>query len=212
MKTKWKLIGQNDSQSDFAGMVNRYMRIPIFNGNHAWVIMTVGLDTRDGTMIKSRIALLFLLCLGVSAYAQGSGKEMFSWTDEEGVVHFTDQRPAGQDVTVHQIPDLGGSGDDRSSNLPPAGEGRAVNQGEESQALSPADQRREEMAERRKEILAAREKNEKACTDRRAEVERLEPHRRVYFTNEEGETERMDDVVRTDRVAEAKAYIAENCN
>ena len=42
-------------------------------------------------------------------------------------------------------------------------------------------------------------------------MDRLEPNRRVFFTNEQGETERMDDVARTNRVAELKAQIAKNC-
>jgi hypothetical protein len=33
----------------------------------------------------------------------------------------------------------------------------------------------------------------------------------VFSTNEKGETERMDDVVRTDRVAELRDLIGNNC-
>jgi hypothetical protein len=33
----------------------------------------------------------------------------------------------------------------------------------------------------------------------------------VFFTNEAGETERMDDVERTNQVAEARAFIEANC-
>jgi len=54
--------------------------------------------------------------------------------------------------------------------------------------------------------------NDAECAAKSAEVAELEPHRRVFFTNEEGETERMDDVERTNRVAEAKAFIEKNCN
>ena len=132
---------------------------------------------------------------------------MYSWTDENGVVHFTDQRPPGQEVTVIDIP---ASSPQPESNLP-QGEGPAVNRADDTEQLSLADQQREEMAARREEILAAREKNAKACDDARAEVARLEPNRRVFFTNEKGEVERMDDVVRTNKVADAKAFIEENC-
>ena len=50
------------------------------------------------------------------------------------------------------------------------------------------------------------------CAAWQAEVDRLEPNRRVFFTNEQGETERMDDVERTNKVAELKSQIARNCN
>lgn len=158
-------------------------------------------------MIKILLSVALMFCLAVPAAAQEGSRQMFSWTDENGVVHFTDQRPPGQEVTVIDIP---ASSTQPASNLP-QGEGPAVDRSNPSEQLSPADQRREEMATRRAEILAAREKNAKICAEKRDEVARLEPNRRVFFTNEEGEVERMDDVVRTDKVAEAKAYIDANC-
>lgn len=171
--------------------------------------MITGLDTRDVTMIKSLLGFALLFCLAVPIYAQDGGKQMFRWTDENGVVHFSDQRPSGQDVSVIDIPDSGEQ--QSSSNMPPPGEVPAVDQSGSTSNLSPADQRREEMDKRREEILAAREENQKACSEALSEVARLEPNRRVYFTNEQGEVERMDDVVRTDTVAELKAFIAANC-
>jgi hypothetical protein len=158
-------------------------------------------------MNKILFSFALVFCLAVPAAAQEEGRQMYRWTDENGVVHFTDQRPPGQAVTVIDIP---ASSSQPASNLP-QGEGPAVDSPDNAEQLSPADQRREEMATRREVILAAREKNAKACADARAELDRLEPNRRVFFTNEKGEVERMDDVVRTDKVAEAKAYIEENC-
>jgi len=158
-------------------------------------------------MIKILFSFVLVFCLAVPAAAQEEGRQMYRWTDENGVVHFTDQRPPGQDVMVIDIP---ATSPPSSTNLTP-GESPATSEPNDTEQLSPADQRRKEMEARRAEILAAREKNAKICAEKRDEVARLEPNRRVYFTNEEGEVERMDDVVRTDRVAEAKAYIEENC-
>ena len=76
---------------------------------------------------------------------------MYSWTDENGVVYFSDIKPEGQEAQSRVIP-----------------------QGQ-------------------------------------AELDRLEPHRRVFFTNEKGETERVDDVERANKVAQLKAQIAKNC-
>ena len=171
--------------------------------------MAEGLDTRDVTMIRLIVGATVLLCLTVSAYAQEGSKQMFSWTDENGVVHFSDQRPSGREVTVIDIP---ASSEPQSGiNLPPPGEEPEDNQAGSTERLSPAEKKRREMAKRREEILAAREKNERECSEARTELAKIEPNRRVYFTNEEGEVERMDDVVRTDRVAAVKKFIEDNC-
>lgn len=171
-------------------------------------MIIAGWDTRDGTMIRLIIGLVLFISLTGAAFAQEGGREMYSWTDENGVVHFSDQRPAGQQVEVHQIPDSPASA---PSSPPPADESSAVNATEEADTRSPAQIQRDEMAKRREAILAAREKNDMACAQRQAEVDELEPNRRVFFTNEQGEVERMDDVERVNRVAEAKAFLEANC-
>jgi len=157
----------------------------------------------DGNMIRAilYLSLTVVFFLSVAGSAFGQSKQMYSWTDENGVVHFTDSRPAGQEVTVHDIPD----------SEPPA-ESDLQEQYEAVDELSPGQQRREEITQQRQEAQAAANESEAACAEMRDRVERLEPHRRVFIVNEEGETVRMDDVERTDRVAEAKAFIEENCN
>ena len=77
---------------------------------------------------------------------------------------------------------------------------------------SAAQQRREDIQRKARESQDQEVRTRQQCQAWQAEVERLEPNRRVFYTNEEGETERMDDVERTDRVAELKSLIAENCN
>ena len=163
------------------------------------------LETVTADVIMIRAILYFsvtaIFCLSVSGSAFGQGKQMYSWTDENGVVHFTDERPVGQEVTVHDI-----SESDPSTATSPS------QQVDVASEPSLAQQRRDEIAQRRQEIQAEAAVNDAECAAKRAEVAELEPHRRVFFTNEEGETERMDDVERTNRVAEAKAFIEKNCN
>jgi hypothetical protein len=76
---------------------------------------------------------------------------------------------------------------------------------------SVAEQRREDIRRKGQESQAQKATAERNCEAWRAEVARLEPNRRVFFTNEQGETERMDDVARTDRVAELNSMIEQNC-
>lgn len=147
------------------------------------------------------LGLTVIFGLSVASSAFGQSKQMYSWTDENGVVHFTDSRPEGQEVTVHDIPD---------SEAP--AENDLQEQYEAVDELSPGQQRREEITQQRQEAQAAANESEAECAAMRDRVERLEPHRRVFFVNEEGETVRMDDVERADQVAEAKVFIEENCN
>ena len=146
------------------------------------------------------LAITIISCLCISTAASAQSKQMYSWTDENGVVHFTDERPADQEVSVIDIPDS--QPQTAVSPSQPA---------DEANESSLAQQRRDEIAQRRQENREQAAVLEVECATKRAEVEALEPHRRVFFTNEEGETERMDDVERTEQVAEARAFIEANC-
>ena len=53
---------------------------------------------------------------------------------------------------------------------------------------------------------------EAQCAAWQADVDRLEPHRRQFYTDESGETVRMDDEERVKLVAELKQKFADNCN
>ena len=68
------------------------------------------------------------------------------------------------------------------------------------------------MAEVRKERREAQAEIDLMCQKHSKRVEQIEPYRRVYYTNEQGERERMDDNLRVELVDESKAYIAENCD
>lgn len=149
------------------------------------------------------LAATIICCFCIVSTAYGQSRQMYSWTDENGVVHFTDERPEGQDVTVLAIPD---------SDPSPAAATSPAQADDVASEPSLAQQRRDEIAQRRREIQEETALNDAECAAKRAEVEALEPHRRVFFTNEEGETERLDDVERTNRVAEANAFIEKNCN
>ena len=74
-----------------------------------------------------------------------------------------------------------------------------------------AQQRRDEIAQKSGEAQANKAVKDMECTAWQAEVDRLEPNRRVFYTNDEGETVRMDDVERTNGVANLKSQIAKNC-
>ena len=153
-------------------------------------------------MYKSaiRLSIIVMFCFAAGHPADAQAKEMYSWTDENGVVHFSDTKPAGQEVQTQAIPQgqaLQGSN--------PYQQGNAANE------PSLGQQRREEIDREHQEARANTAMNDAQCAAWQAEVDRLEPQRRVFFTNEKGETERMDDVERTNKVAQLKSQIAKNC-
>lgn len=155
----------------------------------------------------ARLAAIVSLFVAITGVAQE--KAMYQWTDENGVVHFSDTAPEGLDVQPQAIPNA-----DPPSTDNPYRQAEEADEGEEAgvaPAASIADQKREEIAARASEAKAEKAAMAVECANWKQEVEQLEPNRRVYFTNDQGETERMDDVVRTDRVAELKALIAKNC-
>ena len=57
-------------------------------------------------MKKSSIHVLIMatICLLVSFATVAQDKKLYSWTDENGTVHFSDVQPEGQDVEERNIP------------------------------------------------------------------------------------------------------------
>jgi hypothetical protein len=148
----------------------------------------------------SKPAMIFVAVAALGIAVSAHAEKMYQWTDENGVVHFSDKKPQGQDFKTVDVPTAPTTG--TVSPIPP---------GTDQAAPSAAQQRRDEIAQSRQQSREKQAANEAQCAAWQAEVDRLEPHRRVFFTNEEGETERMDDVERTNTVAELKKKIAENC-
>jgi len=153
-------------------------------------------------MKHSSKSIIFVLLLGLVllASSEAQEKKMYSWTDEDGTVHYTDVRPEGQQFQEKAIP---------QEHQQPADNPYA--QSTTQSGTSVAEQRRQDLAQKRQEQSATQAANEMECAALKAEVDRLEPNRRVFFTNDQGETERMDDQVRVDRVASLKADIAKKC-
>jgi hypothetical protein len=132
--------------------------------------------------------------------------EVYSWTDENGVVHFGDRPPAGQDVRTIVIPETATNLNGSRAESSPGPPGK-----EEMAPKSLGDQKRDQMAKDRKEYREKSEENERLCAKHRQRLTRMEPVRRVIYTDEKGETVRMDDVERVKLVKEDKDFIAENC-
>jgi hypothetical protein len=145
--------------------------------------------------------LLFVTLCGflLAAVAEAQEKTMYTWTDENGVVHFSDIQPQGQQAREEAIP----------QNESPGSPDPYASQGDGGATY--ADQKRQQIAANSEAARQKQAVKSAQCASWQAELSRLEPNRRVFYTNEQGETERMDDVKRANRVSELKRQIAQNC-
>jgi hypothetical protein len=153
-------------------------------------------------MIKPLIflAIVFFAAVISLTSASAQSNRMYSYTDENGTVVFTDKKPEDRNVAPQAIP----------QGPPPQGGNPYAQAAVEAQP-SAGQARREEIVQGRQQARDAKAELEAQCAEWQAEVDRLEPHRRVFYTDENGETVRMDDVERVNRVAELKRQIAADC-
>lgn len=146
---------------------------------------------------------------------------IYSWTDENGVKHYSDRAPDEPPSEVEQIP--------LSNTPPPAGSaGETLNNeaipedglapGEPASAASPAeelsyaDQQRQAMAEKREAQREKQAERQRICLQATDQLARIEPSRRVFYTDEAGNTTRLDDEERVRMVEENKQLVAEYCD
>lgn len=152
-----------------------------------------------------------LLCLaaalaGSAGLTAAFATEVFTWTDEDGIVHYGDLPPDNSDARQIDIQDAYKPG----TVEPP--DPASQNQAEAGQPpQSAAQQRRERMSQEREERREAQAETDRMCALHRQRLEQMEPARRVLYTNEAGESVRMDDDRRMGLIEESKEFIAKNC-
>ena len=158
----------------------------------------------------ARLACGFTFLFAALTNAQAQSQSVYTWTDENGVVHYTDTAPDNPNAV--QIPATEayrpGSGD----AYPQADEAVAEDAENPAAVESYGEERRKQLAEAREKSQAKQAERAQLCAEARQQLETNEPARRVYFTNDKGETERLDDVQRVGLVEEAKALVAQNCD
>lgn len=158
--------------------------------------------------------------------AKAQSNSIYSWTDENGVRHFSDTAPANVEASSQEMvpktptdpPGDSGNSADTLINEPmtntahDTAENTTVGQNPAAEPLSYADQQRKEMAERRDATKQKQAEREQFCLQARDQLARIEPSRRVFKTDEDGDTSRLDDEERIRMVEESKNQIAEFCD
>jgi hypothetical protein len=165
---------------------------------------------------KHRPVILLLLASGFTWAWIGSAAatDVYTWTDENGVVHYSDAPTAAADTEMINVDDAYRPGTAGANPSSPYSDQSAA-QGDDAAAVEPppsyAQQRREQLASERQERREAQAEIDQMCTRHRQRLAQVEPARRVFYTNEEGESVRMDDDKRIGLVEESKEFIAKNC-
>jgi len=173
-------------------------------------------EIRKQRPVQRRTEILFILAIlaGFCWLNTGWAAEVYTWKDADGVTHFSDMPPESGDAQQIEVEEAyypGSSGaytEEESGASEPSGEDDNP-MTENPQKLT--DQRRERLARDRQERKDAKAETEALCEQNRQLLERLEPARRVFFTDETGEEVRLDDEQRVGLVEEAKDFIAKNC-
>lgn len=173
------------------------------------------LDNHHGTSVP--IVLLALVTGILSANALAG--EIYKWTDENGTVHFVDRPPIGQQAQTIATPEVVPPDNDEAEPEPetqeavPAEAAIDTAPGEEEPVqLSAAQALREKWANDKKERHEAQAEIEIMCQKHSKRLSQMEPARRVFYTNEQGESVRMDDELRVRLIDESRSYINENCD
>ncbi|HKJ28539.1 MAG TPA: DUF4124 domain-containing protein [Anaerolineales bacterium] len=153
--------------------------------------------------VAGSIIALSALLLALSS--SSALAEVYKWTDENGVTHYTQTPPpSGQDAELQDVPEYEGE-----AELSPPTEDESSDPGAET--LSAADLKRQELAAARKENAEEKAATEALCQDTQQRLAQLEPSRRVFYTNEEGETARMDDEQRVAEIQRLKEIQSSRC-
>lgn len=157
-----------------------------------------------------RLGLLVVLTIAASCAA--SAKEVYTWTDENGVVHFVDRPPGNPDAQAVDAPEAyrpGSVSPEPVEPIEPA-EIAAEDQPPE-QELSPAEQKRVELAEQRARRQSERAEAERICAEAKRKLAMIQPSPRVLYENQQGEVVRMDDDQRVRMIEENQALVDKYC-
>ena len=150
----------------------------------------------------------FCLALSLSLSPVAAATEIYTWTDENGVVHFSSTQPMSTPSETIEIETSRGG---VSYSQPvAASEMDTENSGEEALPTA-AEQKRQEIAQARTQQQETQAEIARLCEYHRQQLVEMEPARRVYYTNEEGQRVRMDDDERVTLIEESNSYVAENC-
>ena len=166
-------------------------------------------------MKRTRILLILASGFAWAWISSAAATEIYTWTDQDGIVHYSDTPLAdaeSQKIEVEGADRPGTTSAYPSSEESTTGPAVAAQSADGESPQSAAQQRREQIAENREERRKAKAEIDQLCAKHRQRLTQMEPgRRRVFYTNEKGESVRMDDDQRMGLIKEDKEFIAKNC-
>ena len=154
--------------------------------------------------ISTFFMTILMLTLAFSTTQTVAEEKIYRWVDKDGVVHF-EPRPEGhadaEVINLKKVP-----GYNPQSNPEPSSPYATDPQ------PSYAEKQRAEREQGRKDAAEKQKEMDVLCQNNRDRVATLEPVTRVMYEQEDGSVIRMDDNDRLEKLAESKAFIAENCD
>jgi hypothetical protein len=185
--------GKAITQDDYAGTI----RIP-----HADYTL----------MLPIRPVLWLCYCFCIVIFAGNVHAEIYRWVDENGIMNYTQRKPANVDATL-----VRGTSKPRTSqisieeNVPvnsdQSEEDTQLNLTEEQQEMYETLQNRE--AERQEQVARIRVSN---CKRSKALLARLTANSRISIRSSDGDQRNLPDEERTQRIGEVQRSIATNCD
>lgn len=148
--------------------------------------------------MKNLSVLLVVLISSAPVYA-----ELFKWTDEKGVVHYSDQ-PAKGEVKSEKKLDI----PNQRAGTPAASDKSWAEKNVEFKKRQNAAAEAE--AKQQKEAQEAKTKTEN-CAKAKSTLQTFESGQRIVTYNEKGERSYLDDTQREKGLADARKAVADWC-
>jgi hypothetical protein len=143
--------------------------------------------------------------LALSSATALAGETVYRWVDKDGVVHFGNRPEGHADAEIVDVETKPAATSPEASTEQPSVD-ETIPQPTHAQKL------RDERAQGRKAAAEEKREMEVLCKNNRERVATLEPVTRVMYEQEDGSVVRMDDNDRLEKLAESKAFLAENCD
>jgi hypothetical protein len=148
---------------------------------------------------RSVIPLILATGFAFAWINSAAATEVYTWTDESGIVHYSDVPIDPQETQTITVDDANAPG--MASTAPPVQEAQP----------SVAQQRREQFEVDRKIRKEAQAIIDQLCAEHLKRLTKMEPARRIFYTDDKGEFIRLDDDQRMGLIEESKNYISKNC-
>ncbi|MEH3022214.1 MAG: DUF4124 domain-containing protein [Pseudomonas oryzihabitans] len=150
-------------------------------------------------------SFLWLPALFLAGGLCAQAAQVYKWTDDKGVTHFSAQPPEGQkanEVDVKTAPQINGGGSAPTYKMPHGGQQPSVSNDAQQQELD-----RRVKAQVREDQAKLKDQ----CDQARQNLAQLRNNPRILVQSGRGETRRLTEEERQQRLADTQLSIEQNC-